>query len=81
MKDYMYLALATDDGMRSYAAATTHLVEEARQRHGTSPTATVALGRALTAAALMSGLLKVGPVSYTHLWLDKRHSIAVTYRL
>ena len=56
----MYLALATDDGMRSYAAATTHLVEEARQRHGTSPTATVALGRALTAAALMSGLLKVG---------------------
>ena len=60
MKDYMYLALATDDGVRGYAAATTHLVEEARQRHGTAPTATVALGRALTAAALMSGLLKVG---------------------
>ena len=31
MKDYMYLALATDDGVRGYAAATTHLVEEARQ--------------------------------------------------
>lgn len=60
MKDYMYLALATDDGVRGYAAATTHLVEEARQRHGASPTAAVALGRALTAAALMSGLLKVG---------------------
>ncbi len=60
MKDYMYLALAADEGVRGYAAATTHLVEEARQRHGTTPTATIALGRALTAAALMSGLLKVG---------------------
>lgn len=60
MKDYMHLALANKDGLRGYAAATTALVEEARQRHGTSPTATVALGRALTATALMSGLLKVG---------------------
>jgi len=60
VKDYMHLALAKKDGVRSYAAATTALVEEARQRHGTSPTATVALGRALTATALMSGLLKAG---------------------
>lgn len=60
LKDYMYLALATEQGVRGYAAATTHLVEEARQRHNTAPTATVALGRALTAAALMGGLLKVG---------------------
>ena len=60
VKDYMHLALAKKDGVRSYAAATTALVEEARRRHGTSPTATVALGRALTATALMSGLLKVG---------------------
>lgn len=56
----MYLALGTQDGVRGYAAATTYLVEEARRLHGTSPTATVALGRALTAAVLMSGLLKVG---------------------
>lgn len=60
MKDYMYLAIAKQEGVRGYAAATTGLVEEARRRHGTSPTATVALGRALTAAVLMSGLLKVG---------------------
>ncbi|MFO7664589.1 MAG: Hsp33 family molecular chaperone HslO [Chloroflexota bacterium] len=60
MKDYMHLALAKNEGVRGYAAATTHLVEEARQRHATSPTATVALGRALTAAVLMSGLLKIG---------------------
>ncbi len=59
MKDYMYLAMATEEGVRGYAASTTHLVEEARLRHNTAPTATVALGRALTAAALMSGLLKV----------------------
>ena len=56
----MYLALATDNGARGYAAATTYLVEEARRLHGTAPTATVALGTALTAAVLMSGLLKVG---------------------
>ena len=60
MNDYMYLALANTEGVRGYAASTTGLVEEARQRHGTAPTATVALGRALTAATLMSGLLKVG---------------------
>ncbi len=58
--DYMYLAMAKKEGARGYAAATTGLVEAARQRHNTSPTATVALGRALTAAVLMSGLLKVG---------------------
>lgn len=56
----MYLTLATEDHLRGYAAHTTHLAEEARQRHGTAPTATVALGKALTAAALMSGLLKTG---------------------
>lgn len=60
MIDYMHLAMASKDGVRGYAAATTGLVETARQRHNTSPTATVALGRALTGAVLMSGLLKVG---------------------
>ena len=56
----MHLAMAKKEGARGYAAATTGLVEAARLRHNTSPTATVALGRALTAAVLMSGLLKVG---------------------
>jgi len=60
VKDYMHLAMAKKDGARGYAAATTGLVEAARLRHNTSPTATVALGRALTAAVLMSGLMKVG---------------------
>lgn len=60
MKDYMHLAMASKEGVRGYAAATTELVEDARLRQNLSPTATVALGRALTAAVLMSGLLKVG---------------------
>ena len=60
MKDYMHLAMASKEGVRGYAAATTELVENARLRQNLGPTATVALGRALTAAVLMSGLLKVG---------------------
>src|SRR2546430_11385814 len=43
---------------RSLAAVTTELVEEARVRHGTLPTATAALGRALTAGLLLGGLSK-----------------------
>ena len=46
--------------MRGLAAVTTDVVEEARQRHGTLPTATAALGRGLTAALLLGGLLKTG---------------------
>lgn len=37
----------------------TQLVEEARRRHATSPTATVALGRALTTGVLLGALLRV----------------------
>ncbi len=40
------------------AAVTTALVEEARCRHGASPTATAALGRLLTGGVLLSTLLK-----------------------
>ena len=43
---------------RAVACVTTHLVREACQLQGTLPTATVALGRALSAAALMVALLK-----------------------
>ena len=50
--------MATEAGVRGLAAVTTDLVEEARQRHGTFPTATAALGRALTAALLLGGLGK-----------------------
>lgn len=60
MEDYFIRILAKETGIRGLAAVTTNLVEEARQRHGTAPTATVALGRALTGGALLGALLRVG---------------------
>ena len=51
-------ASAAGDTVRALAAVTTDLVEDARRRHGTAPTATAALGRALTAGLLMGGTMK-----------------------
>lgn len=59
MSDSMILGLARDAGLRGYICDTTETVREAAQRHQTAPTATFTLGKALTAAALMGGLLKV----------------------
>jgi molecular chaperone Hsp33 len=58
--DRLARTLLADGTVRGLAAVTTDLVEEARQRHGTLPTATAALGRALTAGLLLGGLLKAG---------------------
>lgn len=58
--DTMVRALVEDGRIRAFASVTTHLVEEARRRHGTAPTATAALGRALTASGLLTGTLKHG---------------------
>ena len=58
MADRLARALSADGSVRALAAVTTVLVDEARVRHGTLPTATAALGRALTAALLVGGLLK-----------------------
>ena len=44
--------------MRAFAATTRELVEEARKRHGTSPVATAALGRLLTAGSMMGSMMK-----------------------
>jgi molecular chaperone Hsp33 len=51
-------ASAAGDAVRALAAVTTGVVEEARRRHGTYPTATAALGRALTAGLLLGGTMK-----------------------
>jgi molecular chaperone Hsp33 len=51
-------AISRDGTVRLMLARTTELVEEARRLHHTSPTATAALGRALTAAAMMATDLK-----------------------
>jgi len=58
--DHLARTLSADGAVRGLAAITTDLVEEARRRHGTLPTATAALGRALTAAGLLGSLLKAG---------------------
>src|SRR6185369_10922525 len=58
--DHLGRGLSADGTVRGLAAVTTDLVEEARRRHGTLPTATAALGRGLTAALLLGGLLKTG---------------------
>jgi len=51
-------ASAAGDTVRALAAVTTDVVEEARRRHGTYPTATAALGRALTAGLLIGATMK-----------------------
>jgi molecular chaperone Hsp33 len=51
-------ASAAGETVRAMAAITTDVVEEARQRHGTYPTATAALGRTLTAGLLLGATMK-----------------------
>jgi molecular chaperone Hsp33 len=51
-------ASAAGETVRAMAAVTTGVVEEARQRHGTYPTATAALGRTLTAGLLLGATMK-----------------------
>ncbi|MHB8170036.1 MAG: Hsp33 family molecular chaperone HslO [Thermincolia bacterium] len=58
MEDRLIRAIAADGSIRAFAATTTNLIEEARNRHDTFPTATAALGRTLTAALLMGITLK-----------------------
>lgn len=57
-RDYLIKAMDDYDQIRIVAAHTTAAVEEAHQRHGTSATASAALGRVLTAALMMGSDLK-----------------------
>ena len=57
MKDGILKAISTDGTIRAVIATTTDLVECARRRHELSFTATAALGRALTAAVLLTPLV------------------------
>ena len=58
MSDYLMRLLTLDGSVRVSTAETTLLVEEVRRRQQTDPTATVAVGRLATAAALMGSLIK-----------------------
>lgn len=57
MADGLARTVSADGAVRALAVVTTDLVEDARRRHGTLPTATAALGRALTGALLLAGTL------------------------
>ena len=60
MKDYLVRAIAKSGSVRALTCVTTGVVSDVCRRHGTLPTATAALGRALTAGALMGAMLKTG---------------------
>ena len=58
MTDYIVRATAGNHQVRIFVVITRELVETARQAHGTSPVATAALGRLLTAGAMMGSMQK-----------------------
>ena len=65
MSDTLLRAIARDAGIQICAASTTELVERAHEIHNTTPLATAALGRTLTATAIMGSQLKVEDGSVT----------------
>lgn len=58
MSDYLVKAIGFEGKVRAYAIETTIMVNEAVRRHGTWPTASAALGRAMTASTMMAAMLK-----------------------
>ena len=58
MNDYIVRATAGNGSIRAFAATTRDMVQHAREVHHTSPVASAALGRMLTAAAMMGTMLK-----------------------
>lgn len=58
VSDYLVRMMAAEGTVRAFAATTRELVEEARRVHAASPVATAALGRLLTAGAMMGVQLK-----------------------
>lgn len=58
MSDYIVRATAADNQIRAFAITSREMVERARQIHNTSPVATAALGRSLSAGAMMGSMMK-----------------------
>ncbi|HCT65209.1 MAG TPA: Hsp33 family molecular chaperone HslO [Lachnospiraceae bacterium] len=58
MKDYILRATAAQGAVRAFVASSKNTVETARKLHNTTPVATAALGRLLTAAAIIGTTLK-----------------------
>ena len=59
MKDYIVRAMTKDGFVKAMAISSTAIVERARMIHKTTPTATAAFGRVLTAASMMGNVQKV----------------------
>ena len=68
-KDYMIRAVAADAQIRAFAITSRDLTEKARRAHNTSPIATAALGRAMSAALMMADMLK-GPRDLLTIQID-----------
>ena len=58
MSDSMVRATAAGGQILAFAACTADLVEDARKRHGMTPVVSAALGRTMTAAAMMGWQMK-----------------------
>jgi molecular chaperone Hsp33 len=58
MNDYIVRAIAANSQIRAFAITSRDIVEKARQAHNTSPVATAALGRLLTAGSMMGIMMK-----------------------
>ncbi len=58
MTDYIVRATAANAQIRAFACTTRNVVETARQAHNTSPVVTAALGRLLSAGAMMGSMMK-----------------------
>ena len=65
MKDYLVRGMSMDGFVKVVAIRSTEIVSRAAQIHGTTPNATAAFGRALTAASMMGNMQKVENGSMT----------------
>ena len=65
MSDYLVRGMSMDGFVKVVAICSTETVRRAAQIHGTTPNATAAFGRALTAASMMGNMQKVDNGSMT----------------
>ncbi len=65
MNDYIVRGMTMDGFVKVVAIRSTEMVQRAAQIHGTTPNATAALGRTLTAASMMGNMQKVEDGSMT----------------
>ena len=65
MKDYLVRGMSMDGFVKVVAIRSTEIVRRGAQIHGTTPNATAAFGRVLTAASMMGNMQKVDNGSMT----------------